>query len=487
MSTPLFASLEHSPTLVQRVPAPPVDDPPLTPLYDSLTTNLPHPIMCYEDFLFPPETPLFPPAVTVEKYLSDYTAHFNLALHIRLQTLVKSVDWLPDSQKWKVQVESKGLVEEPLYDLLIVANGHYRLPRYPSTPGLDAWRAAGKATHSAWYRRPEKMGDTVLVVGGGPSGTDISAEMRTVAHTVIHSVSAPPPHKPARKVQDLDGGRFKIRGRVATFGDVREGRVVFEDGSEETGIDHCILATGYQHHLPFLPPSLLRVEVPRPAPPLPPVLYNSTYHLFPVARHLFPLVQDVPPSRLAFLGLLKGVAPLPLMEAQIRATLAAFADPSVLDTQAEAQGIVARYEHLRAHFGPAASEAHIAAAWHVFAPQMQFDYRDELHALIGSGARVPAWVREFYDARDVLRAEWRELERAGEAEEWVRGVGKGGVDEWVELMRRVLEHAQKRPKKEEGPDAALARAEGEDGGEVRIARPPGEAGEEKEASRCLVN
>ena len=138
-------------------------------------------------------------------------------------------------------------------------------------------------------------------------------------------------------------------------------------------------------------------------------------------------------------------------------------------------------------FRSAASEAHIAAAWHVFAPQMQFDYRDELHALIGCAARVPSWVREFYDARDVLRAEWRELERAGEAEEWVRGVGKGGVDEWVALMRRVLEHAQKRPKKEEGPEAALARAEGEDGGEVRIARPPGEAGEEKEASRCLVN
>ncbi|KAH9917177.1 uncharacterized protein B0H18DRAFT_1087152 [Fomitopsis serialis] len=359
-----------------------------------------------KSFLFPPSTPLFPPAATVEKYLSDYAAHFALTPHIRLQTQVQAVDWLPDAQKWKVQVDAHGLVEEPLFDLLIVANGHYRLPRYPATPGLDAWRAAGKATHSAWYRRPERIGATVLVVGGGPSGTDISAEMRTTAHVVIHSI------------EDRDGGRFKVRGRVAAFGDVEEGRVVFKDGSEETGIDHCIVATGYQHHLPFLPPTLLRWRCPL-----------------------------VPASRLAFLGLLKGVAPLPLMEAQIRATLAAFANPAIIDAEAESAAIVERYEHLRARFGPEASEAHIAAAWHVFAPQMQFDYRDELHGLVGCEERVAKWVREIYDARDVLRAEWRELERVGEAEEWVRGVGEGGVEEWVELMRRVLKRAQERPKK----------------------------------------
>ncbi|TFY51659.1 hypothetical protein EVJ58_g10450 [Rhodofomes roseus] len=471
------------------VPAPPVDDPPVTPLYDSLTTNLPHPIMCYESFLFPPSTPLFPPAATVEKYLSDYAAHFNLTPHIRLQTQVKSVDWLPDVQKWKVQVQAHGILEEPLYDLLIVANGHYRLPRYPTTPGLDAWRAAGKATHSTWYRRPEHMGNTVLVVGGGPSGTDISAEMRTVAHTIIHSMSNPPPHKPPLKIQDLDGGRFKIRGRVAAFGDVKEGRVVFQDGSEEAGIDHCILATGYQHHDPFLPPTLLRVEVPPPVPPLPPMLYNSTYHIFPVARHLFPLSQSFPPSRIAFLGLLKGIAPLPVMEAQIRATLAAFADPSILNTETEAAGIVERYEHLRARLGAEASESHIAAAWHVFAPQMQFDYRDELHELIGCEERVPKWVREVYDKRDVLRAEWRELERIGEAEEWVRGVGEGGVEEWVQLMRKVCKRAEERPKEEvkDGREASLARAEGEDGGEVRIAQAPADGAIEKDAWRCVVH
>jgi hypothetical protein len=38
----------------------------------------------------------------------------------------------------------------------------------------------------------------------------------------------------------------------------------------------------------------------------------------------------------------------------------------------------------------------------------------------------------------VLRSVWRELERRGEADAWVDGVGKGGVEEWVELTRRMM-------------------------------------------------
>ena len=54
----------------------------------------------------------------------------------------------------------------------------------------------------------------------------------------------------------------------------------------------------------------------------------------------------------------------------------------------------------------------------------------------------------MYDAKGILREEWRDLERLGEAEEWVRGVGAGkgekGVEEWVELMRRLLRRAEER-------------------------------------------
>ncbi|PCH35290.1 FAD/NAD(P)-binding domain-containing protein [Wolfiporia cocos MD-104 SS10] len=456
METPQYKAGLWKPTAFEErekaggiwVPAPPVDNPPKTPLYDSLTTNLPHPVMCFQSYSFPPSTPLFPPASTVEKYLSDFASHFDMNQHIRLNTPVTAVDWDTASSKWKVKVRGDEVHE---FDLLIVANGHYRLPRYPTTPGLGAWLAAGKATHSAWYRRPEHHGKTVLVVGGGPSGNDISSDMREVAKVVIQSVSR-------GTSEDIDGGKFKKRGRLAELLDINEGRVLFEDGTVETGIDHCILATGYQHHLPFLPSSLLKLAVPPPVPPLPEHLYNSSYHLFPLARHLFPLSKSFPPSRLAFLCVLRAIAPLPVMEAQVRAALAAFAHPEILDPTQEAVDILTHYEDLRARFGD--NDLQIAAAWHVFEPQQQFDYRDELHALAGGRYagpewKVPQWVRDMYMERDVLRSEWRDLERRGEAEDWVRGVGEGGIEEWIELMHKLLKRADERHRNDEDQTAKL--------------------------------
>ncbi|KAI0918604.1 hypothetical protein AcV5_002551 [Taiwanofungus camphoratus] len=419
------------------LPAPPTGNPPVTPLYDSLTTNLPHPVMAYPSLSFPPSTPLFPPASTVETYLENYASHFKLTPFIRLKTIVDAVDWDAASSKWSVRVTGD---EIHTFDYLIVANGHYRLPRFPTTPGLADWIKRGKATHSAWYRHPYDLGKTVLVVGGGPSGLDISAEMRTVARTVIHSITGGSP-------EDVDGGSLKRRGRVAEFLDVDEGRVRFEDGTVDTGIDHCILATGYQYNYSFFPPSLLHLSFPPPAPPLPPDLYNSTYHLFPLARHLFPLTTAFPPSRAAFLGLLMKVVPLPLIEAQMHAVVKVFAEPETLDTTQEAVAIVSRYEQLRARVGD--SDTAIAKAWVRFVDHEQFDYRDELHALAGGPFagdewKVPSWAKECYYRAAVMRAEWQALEKTGEAAEWVCNVGKGGEQEWVDLMYRVLHRADER-------------------------------------------
>lgn len=52
------------------------------------------------------------------------------------------------------------------------------------------------------------------------------------------------------------------------------------------------------------------------------------------------------------------------------------------------------------------------------------------------------WVVEMYEKKDVLRKVWRALEASGEAAEWVKGVGRGGNDEWVALLRRMLRKAE---------------------------------------------
>ena len=92
-------------------------------------------------------------------------------------------------------------------------------------------------------------------------------------------------------------------------------------------------------------------------------------------------------------------------------------------------------------------ERAIASAWHRFDGHEQFAYRDALHALAGEERRrVAPWEIEMYDAKGVLRAEWRALERSGEAAAWVKGVGTGADPkaEWVALLRRLLERAVQR-------------------------------------------
>ncbi|KAH8101153.1 FAD/NAD-P-binding domain-containing protein, partial [Cristinia sonorae] len=422
---------------------------PATPLYDALTTNLPHPVMAYTSLSFPPSTPLFPPASTVLKYLETYAEMFDLIQHIQFRTRVVDASWDASRGKWRVRVRRVGSEEEDeeeYFDLLVVANGHYAKPRYPSTPGVQQWLDAGKASHSVYYRNPSHpsalaTAQTVLVIGGGPSGLDISSELRVSAHKrVVHSVSN-------GANEDSEDGRMRRRGRVKAFLDVESGEVEFEDGTREKGIEYCVLATGYQHDLPFLHEPELHVGFP-PAepPPLPSGLYNSTYHVFPLAKHIFPIVSTIPVGKMAFLGVPWRVVPFPLVEAQMQAVVSVLESPERLDVMREAVDIVSRYEDIRASvlkqqqpsLPASALPVAIGKVWHMLEEEKQFDYRDGLGEFAGVHERVPGWVREMYGAKGVLREEWRSLERAGEAGSWIRGVGEGGEGGWVELMRRLL-------------------------------------------------
>ncbi|KAI0739029.1 FAD/NAD(P)-binding domain-containing protein [Daedaleopsis nitida] len=394
-------------------PAPPDGDPPLTALYESLSANTPHPLMCYMSYPFPPGTPLYPSADTIYKYLEDYAEHFGLTPQIRLSTPVTAVHWDASSSTWNVTVSGDAGSEILPFDLVLVANGHFRVPRIPDTKGLEAWRAHGKITHTAWYRRPKDFaGQKLLVVGGGYSGLDVASDTRPFASEVIHSITGAPS-------QDTDGGRFKRRGRVAEYRGPREGKVVFEDGSVESGIDTVVLATGYQFNFPFLgEPEVVSGMPPSPSlSPVPPVLRNSTYHLWPMAKHMFPLVMAYPPSSIAFLGLPLRVAPFPLAEVQTQAALKVFAAPGPLDLAHEAAAF-------RTEKGD--DPMVIADAWFRFGFKEMFDYRDELYEFVGDAYRIPRWERELFEEKDFLREQWRALEEDGKAEEWSRGSGRVG-------------------------------------------------------------
>ncbi|KAH9074234.1 hypothetical protein EDB83DRAFT_1945789 [Lactarius deliciosus] len=412
-------------------PAPPSDDPPLTPLYDSLRTNLPHLLMAYRSFPFPPETALFPTASVVQKYLEDYAAHFGLLRYVRLCTRVERAFWDRDAKEWEVTLSTG---EKLAFDFVVVANGHARKPRYPAVPGLQHWLESGRAIHAAWYRRPGDFAHhkKVMVVGGGPSAIDICKEMEGVGPLLVHSIPGPT-YKGVIPFSE-DTASYRKVDRVRECQD--DGTVVLVDGSTESDIDLIIMGTGYEMSFPFLPQ--IKQGVPALPPPLPNELYNSTYHVFPLAYELFPLRGEFPPTSIAFTGLPCRVSPIPIFEDQAQAIVRVLEDPESLDSLSCAAGVMERAHGLLNQEG-VEDALSFAKAWTRFGILEPFKYRAELNAFAGKNWTAPDWEIEFWTKQvDVLRRGWKEIEQSGKSEEWLKGVGSNGVDDWVGLCQRLI-------------------------------------------------
>jgi len=414
---------------------------PETALYDSLHTNLPHPIMIYRGFLFPPETPLYPPASTVLAYLQSYASAHNLYPHIRLNTTVESA--VRVEGKWNVTFTSpagSSTLED--IDSLIVANGHYLQPYIPSVPGLEDWKRGVQYSHSIHYRSPsapvDLKGQTVLVVGGGPSGLDIAADLLGYAKTVYRS---------SRSIQNSDDTCDpRLKPGIARLLSSVGGVVEFRDGSTLDGVDYILFATGYIHSSPFLPPEILRNELPPCVDnELPGELYNSGKHLFPLARHIIPLVPGLREDELAFIGLPWRVVPFPLVQAQAAVLVSIFTSHGpFLDRDLETRLILDRYQVLARQNGD--DQAEIARQWHMLPGDQHFDYREALLQLAGqeTEARIPEWQRVIYRRKVELIKAWRMAVRDGRAEGLVKGIET--EDGWVDLMMKLLDEVDEQRK-----------------------------------------
>jgi len=221
--------------------------------------------------------------------------------------------------------------------------------------------------------------------------------------------------------------------------------VRYEDGTEDE-IDSCILATGYKMVLPFLNDPLIQTSLP--PTPIPPVakdkLYNSTHHIFPLLKYIFPATDKYPPTSLAFLGLPFRISPLPFVEAQSHLMVKLWTSPELFNVDAEVDLLISRYKTLKDSLG--GDELEVAKRYFKFGLREQFQYRDEIYTLVyGSDEemlkkyRAPDWHEKMYLNMSPLRAEWEEMERTGEAEEFVKGVGEVSRDEWEKVMHKLLD------------------------------------------------
>lgn len=107
-----------------------------------------------------------PPRNEIQQYFLDVTDEHGLRSHIRFSTQVESARY--DDGQWWVRTAAG---EEP-FDVLVVATGVLRVPRYPDIPGIGSF--VGPAFHSARWDHSVTLTDKrVGLIGTGSTGVQI--------------------------------------------------------------------------------------------------------------------------------------------------------------------------------------------------------------------------------------------------------------------------------------------------------------------------
>nr|XP_018900370.1 PREDICTED: senecionine N-oxygenase-like [Bemisia tabaci]XP_018900371.1 PREDICTED: senecionine N-oxygenase-like [Bemisia tabaci]XP_018900372.1 PREDICTED: senecionine N-oxygenase-like [Bemisia tabaci]XP_018900373.1 PREDICTED: senecionine N-oxygenase-like [Bemisia tabaci] len=215
-------------------------------MYKSLRTNLPKETMEYFGFPYDKthEGISYLNAADIVRYLEQFAKHFELIEKIKFNHHVTSVMPLPNN-RWQITVTDlpKDSEKQFEFDAIFVCNGHLHRPNHIKIEGQDVF--SGFQLHSHHYRKPDAYKDkNVLVIGSGPSGTDISVELSNVAQNVYLSHHDPTidqivfPEKVTKKPDVLR---------------LNNDSVDFVDGST-SHIDAILYCTGYKMNMPFLTP-----------------------------------------------------------------------------------------------------------------------------------------------------------------------------------------------------------------------------------------
>nr|XP_048329131.1 flavin-containing monooxygenase FMO GS-OX-like 2 isoform X3 [Ziziphus jujuba var. spinosa] len=197
-------------------------------LYRSLRTNLPRQLMSFLDYPFAKrengDQRAFPYHEEVLWFLNKFADDFGLVELVRFNSEVVRVERVEEKEdEWSVEWRTSGSesVSQEVFEAVIVCTGHQSEPELTSVVGersIEKW--PGYQIHSHNYRVPEPFKDqTVVIIGYGPSGYEISRDIATEAKQIKHVCE--------------------------------DGKVVFQDGSFVYA-DTILYCTGYKYHCPFL-------------------------------------------------------------------------------------------------------------------------------------------------------------------------------------------------------------------------------------------
>ncbi|XP_014236062.1 flavin-containing monooxygenase FMO GS-OX5-like [Trichogramma pretiosum] len=219
-------------------------------MYKYLRTNGPGILMEYPDFPHSNEEnrEQCNSHQYVLHYLTQYVKVFGLRKYIKFNTVVEEIlllegdkdDWKSD--KWLMITRDLETDHESstLCDGVVVGNGHYHKTNVPKIAGIENF--PGKILHSHIYRYPQEFeGKTVLVLGAGFSGIDISQDMSPYVNKIYLSHNKP-------KIQSRLPKNVE---QVAGLASVNGSTLILRDNSTLQA-DVILFATGYLFSYPFL-------------------------------------------------------------------------------------------------------------------------------------------------------------------------------------------------------------------------------------------
>jgi thioredoxin reductase len=206
----------------------------------------------------------------LEEYIQGLAERYGVnavtQYHTRVEELRKDHDgWTVRTTTLKKGASSGPRLSERRwsFDAVVIASGHYHMPRIPDLSGLDEWKRAypTRVWHSKRYRSPSVFQDqNVLLIGAGVSSLDIAKESAVVARHVYQSARAGLFDLPASMLPEGASRvgpikSFQLDIEAKQLSDDRSpipGKIVLKNGDVLTDVHSVVLGTGYITSYPFL-------------------------------------------------------------------------------------------------------------------------------------------------------------------------------------------------------------------------------------------
>ncbi|XP_063043056.1 uncharacterized protein LOC134437500 [Engraulis encrasicolus] len=345
-------------------------------MYRDLRTNIPKEVMAFPDFPFDDHLPSFLHHTEVRKYLERYCDHFKMKNHIKFNTTVDAVKPVKVESGWRGLAwdvtssdgRDPNTSVQRRFDAVLVCNGHFFNPYIPAIPGLEKF--SGALIHSHDYCSAVAFaGKSVVMLGAGPSGTDIAMELSKVNAKVVLS------HGQKRLKGPLPPG---VRQAPPVSKVLEDGTLEFHDG-QLARPDVFMFCTGYNYKFPFLD-ERVGVEV-------------KEHMVYPLYKFLIPPAF---PS-LFIVGLCRAICPFPHFHMQSQFIVSVLDGSFPLPSPEEMEKDIELAE--------AARRAKGIATRHILKLDSdQWTYNQDL-ARIGGFKPLPPYWRSLYESNKVFRSQ----------------------------------------------------------------------------------